>query len=188
MFASPNLLAPGASGLLLGLCLAANCIGEVPIFYFSGAIIKRLGVELSINIAIIAYLLRLAAYAMIPWLPSLWIILPVEVLQGLTFALAWSAGTVHCRDVAPPHLRSSVQSIYSGLYSGVGAGVGGLAGGLLYGAFGGQVMCASGCGVMFVGWVLANGINSISKAMKKVAHRFSVTARFSQRAPPPVQQ
>ena len=96
---------------------------------------------------------------LLPEYPTLWLILPVELLQGATFALAWSAGTVHCRRIAPRRLRSTVQSIFSGLYSGVGAGVGGLAGGMLYDAFGGRVMFISGAGTLAVGWLLANGTN-----------------------------
>lgn len=55
-------------------------------------------------------------------MPSPWFVLPVELLQGLTFALAWSAGTVHVKRIAPPRLRGTVQSIFSGLYTGVGEG------------------------------------------------------------------
>ena len=54
-------------------------------------------------------------------------------LQGATFALAWSAGTLHVKRLSPLHLRGTVQSIFAGLYTGVGAGLGGLVGGLLYG-------------------------------------------------------
>ena len=53
----------GASGTLLGLCLTMNCIGEVPFFYFSGAIIKKLGVQPALNIAMGAYCLRVGCYA-----------------------------------------------------------------------------------------------------------------------------
>ena len=65
----------------------------------------------------------------LPLLPSAWLVLPVELLQGCTFALAWSAGTVQVKRIAPPHLRSTVQSLFQGLYTGIGGQVdgGGLA-------------------------------------------------------------
>ena len=53
----------GAKGTLLGVCLTMNCIGEVPFFYYSGAIIKKLGVYPSLNIGMAAYCLRLGCYA-----------------------------------------------------------------------------------------------------------------------------
>lgn len=52
----------GANGLLLGFCLTLNSCGEVPVFYFSGAIIKRIGIDTSFNIAMGAFVLRLGCY------------------------------------------------------------------------------------------------------------------------------
>ena len=60
---SPRPACAGANGTLLGLCLAVNCNAEVPVFYYSGALIKRLGVELALNLAMGAYCVRLVAYA-----------------------------------------------------------------------------------------------------------------------------
>lgn len=45
----------------------------------------------------------------LPLLPSVWWVLPVELLQGLTFALAWSSGCVYVKRIAPVWLRSTVQ-------------------------------------------------------------------------------
>lgn len=52
-----------APGTLLGLCLTLNTVGEVPVFYFSGALIKRLGVNKALNISMGAYVVRLGCYA-----------------------------------------------------------------------------------------------------------------------------
>ncbi|KAG7674534.1 putative Major facilitator superfamily domain-containing protein 6-B [Nannochloris sp. 'desiccata'] len=171
----------GASGTLLGLCLAINCVGEVPFFYFSGAIIKRLGVTVSFNLAMVAYIIRLGAYALLPLYPTLWIALPIELLQGLTFGLAYSAGTVHCRRISPKYLRSTVQSIFFGLYTGIGAGIGGLAGGMIYNAYGGQMMYIVATILLTTGWAAANFTNLIQylrkgvkgglKRAKQVGHR-----------------
>lgn len=48
--------------MLLGLCMSANCLGEVLVFYFSGWWLARLGVERALNLAAAAYALRLGAY------------------------------------------------------------------------------------------------------------------------------
>lgn len=47
---------------------------------------------------------------LLPYYPTVWVVLVVELLQGATFALAWSAGTVHCRRIAPKRLVSTVQA------------------------------------------------------------------------------
>ncbi|KAL4434055.1 hypothetical protein ABPG75_000496 [Micractinium tetrahymenae] len=146
----------GATGTLMGLCLSANCAAEVPVFFFSGRILERIGVERALQVAMGAYVVRLSCYLALPLLPSPWFVLPVELLQGLTFALAWSAGTVHVKRIAPPHLRGTVQSIFSGLYTGVGAGLGGLGGGLLYGSFGASALFRSAALTLAAGWLAAN--------------------------------
>lgn len=56
----------------------------------------------------------------LPLLPSPWFVLPCELLQGLTFALAWAAGTVHVKRISPPHLRGTVQSLFQACYTGIG--------------------------------------------------------------------
>lgn len=52
----------GASGTLLGLCLTMNCISEVPVFYFSGIMIKKMGVQASLNLGMAAFVLRIGLY------------------------------------------------------------------------------------------------------------------------------
>ena len=53
----------------MGLCLSANCLAEFPVFYFSGPIVERLGVERAFTYAMVAYVLRLCAYIVscAPW-------------------------------------------------------------------------------------------------------------------------
>jgi hypothetical protein len=46
----------------MGLCLSANCAAEVPVFWASGRLLKALGVERALNIAMAAYCLRLLCY------------------------------------------------------------------------------------------------------------------------------
>lgn len=74
-------------------------------------------------------------------------------LQGATFALAWSAGTLHVKRLSPPHLRGTVQSIFAGLYTGVGAGLGGLVGGLLYGRLGSAALFRTAALALATGWL-----------------------------------
>ena len=41
-------------------------------------------------------------------------VLPVELLHGLTFALAWSTGTAVSGQLAPPGLEATTLSIFQG--------------------------------------------------------------------------
>lgn len=49
--------------MLLGLCLSVNCAAEIPVFYFNSRILARLGVLRAFHLAMAAFILRLACYA-----------------------------------------------------------------------------------------------------------------------------
>ncbi len=87
-----------------------NCVAEVPVFHFEKAISSRLSTPAILHLSILALAARLLAYAALPALPGVpWAVLPVELLQGVTFALCWSAATTHCREVAPEGLQATMQ-------------------------------------------------------------------------------
>lgn len=55
------------------------------------------------------YVLRMLLYALLPALPSVWWVLPIETLHGITFACGWGAGTVCCKQMAPHGLAATMQ-------------------------------------------------------------------------------
>eukprot|EP00887_Chlorella_sp_A99_P007159 scaffold2.g7159.t1 len=127
----------GAPSMLLGLCLTVNTCGEVPVFWFQGTWLRRLGPELAFHVAMLAWIVRLGLYCLLPLFPTPWVVLLVEPLHGFTFGMAYGSGTVMCKRLAPsPHLRGSVQSMLFGLYYGVGPGISGMAGGLIMASMG----------------------------------------------------
>ena len=69
---------------------------------------------------------------------------------------------MNVKRIAPPHLRSTTQSLFAGLYGGIGAGLGGLVGGLLYGRLGARAMFATAAASVLAGWLLANAVLSLS--------------------------
>eukprot|EP00892_Ulva_mutabilis_P006319 jgi/Ulvmu1/4059/UM019_0036.1 len=127
-----------APPLLMGSCLAVICCAEVPVFAFSGRILHALGYQGALRAGLAAYCVRLFAYSCLRQMPSLWFILPVELLHGVTFGVAWCGGVNLCNSIAPAGLESTAQSLFSGMYAGMGRGVGGLAGGLLLHHYGGM--------------------------------------------------
>lgn len=146
----------GASETLMGLTLTFTCIAETAVFYYTDAVIAWLGNSITrcLHLVYFAFIIRMGCYSLLPYLPSLWFILPVELLHGLTFALAWAAGTTHCRTIAPPGLEATTQSLYQGFYFGVGYGMGGLVGGLVYQYVGAEAVFVEACVVMTVGWTV----------------------------------
>lgn len=46
---------------------------------------------------------------LLPLAPTPWLVLGIELLQGATFALGWTAGCVYVKRTAPRHARSTTQ-------------------------------------------------------------------------------
>ncbi len=88
-----------------------TCIAEVPAFQLQDRLLDRWGVTAVLDLVQAVYGLRLALYALLPFAgPScIYMVLPVEVLHGITFACGWGAGTVNCKQLAPAGLAATLQ-------------------------------------------------------------------------------
>ena len=58
-----------------------------------------------------SWLLRVlqVAYSTLAHWPTTWLVLGVEALNGITFACAWPAGTLHCSRIAPFGMEATTQ-------------------------------------------------------------------------------
>ena len=146
----------GASKHLMSISLFLTCAAEVPIFHYAGTIIERLGLSGSVSLILGAFVVRLGAYSTMSYWPSLWLVLFVEPLHGLTFGLAWATGTAFAKQVAPSGLEATMQSAFSSSYFGLGTGLGGLLGGWTYQQFGPAQCFAIGATVILIGSVVAS--------------------------------
>lgn len=100
----------GGSEALMGLTLTFTCLAEVPMFQLQGELLQRISVAAALHLVLATYVLRLGLYACLPHLPGCpWVVLPIELLHGITFGLGWGAGTVNSRRVAPPALAATMQ-------------------------------------------------------------------------------
>lgn len=144
----------GGSETLMGFTLAITCVAETIVFYYTKAIIHYVGLDGCFHICYVAFLLRLGGYATLTWWSSPWLVLlPIELLHGITFGLTWSSGTAKSALLAPPGLEATTQSCFQGSMFGIGTGLGGLIAGNVYNAYGPQWMFT----VMFLlvlgGWI-----------------------------------
>eukprot|EP00850_Spirogloea_muscicola_P011287 SM000069S20724 [mRNA] locus=s69:571648:574646:+ [translate_table: standard] len=141
----------GASNTLMGLTLTMTCVAELPIMYFSGAIIRRMGVVNVLLMVLVCYVIRLAGYSV---LRDPWMVLPIELLHGVTFGCGFSAASVHAGEIAPPGLAVTVQGLFHAAWFGLGAGLGHLGGGLLYDHYGGAYLFRSTALLVLLGLFL----------------------------------
>ncbi|XP_066298488.1 major facilitator superfamily domain-containing protein 6-like isoform X2 [Branchiostoma lanceolatum] len=127
----------GGSQLLLGLALMANCVAEIPIFFFSGKVIHTISHKRIFQLALFCYFIRFMSYSLIP---SPWWVLMIEPLHGITFGAMYSAAITYASLIAPPGMETTVQGIVGAVYYGVGRASGALLGGALFHTYGGVVM------------------------------------------------
>ncbi|KAL4428408.1 hypothetical protein ABPG75_002497 [Micractinium tetrahymenae] len=145
----------GGSELLMGLSLSMTCAAETLVFYFLPRLL-RLGFRRCMHLVLLAFLLRMLCYAALPYAPTPWLVLPVEVLHGFTFALAWGAGCAYCQQLAPPGLEATSQGLFQGLYFGLGVAAGSTLGGQVYQRLGAQAVYLVACCVLAAGWLLCS--------------------------------
>ncbi|XP_065366607.1 major facilitator superfamily domain-containing protein 6 [Calliphora vicina] len=123
--------------LIEGCVVAAECLaGEVPFFFYSGKIIKKLGYIHCMSLCFFFYAVRLA---LISWIPNPWYLVGVELFfQGCTYALCYTCIVAYASAVAPPGTSATVQGLMAGMDDGLGFSIGSLIGGLSFKRFGGR--------------------------------------------------
>lgn len=122
----------GGSKAVLGAAIAVACAAEIPVFYFSTTLVRKLGARRVLDVAAAAFAVRLIGYTIAGSAAGPAAVVPLEALHGLAFAGAWAAGTERCAALAPPGLKSTAQSLFSAAYVGVGGGRLGNEGGCVF--------------------------------------------------------
>lgn len=144
-----------ASTWLWRCCTLRRSSSQVPVFQFAGSIMEAIGIQGSLHLVLAAFVIRLTAYSTMALWPSVNIVLAVELLHGLTFGLAWAAGSEHCKRVAPVGLEATVQAAFQSCYFGLGTGSGGLVGGFVYQHYGPVACFLVAAGMVSAGWALS---------------------------------
>lgn len=123
----------GASRTLMTLSLAVGTISEIPFWFISARLLRRLGSARMIALALAVATARSVGMALMR--DPLWI-LPISLLHGPSFAMLWTAGVAEADAAAPPGLGATAQGLYSGMIFGLGGALGGFAGGPVAAAIG----------------------------------------------------
>ena len=119
----------GASTTLMGAALTVATISELAVFYYADYLLERWGVLNFLLISLVGITIRLFGYYSIS-VPLL--VLPIQLLHGLTFAARWSAGIAYTDRAAPKGMGATAQGIFNGVWIGMSGIFGGLIGGWMY--------------------------------------------------------
>jgi hypothetical protein len=102
-----NLSDGSGSGSMLGIMRLASSLAGGPVFWISGSIIHRIGVNGVMAVSLLFYILRFLIYA---FAKTAWLALPAEILRGFSFAIFWSAATYYVYSIAPKNLTATMVS------------------------------------------------------------------------------
>lgn len=115
-------------GRCLGVCRLVSSVAAGPMFWLSGEIAKKIGIQGILTMSLASYVLRFFNYAL---LRNPWQALPAEILRGITFATFWAGSTYYVYNAAPNGLTATMLSLLNGVYHGIGQSLGALVGGYL---------------------------------------------------------
>lgn len=139
-----------ASKTLMGITLAATTASEVPVFFFSQYLLRRLGARGLLITALLAQVVRMFAYAL---MPAPWFVLLINLLHGLTFSAMWVAAVNYANESAPAGLGATAQGLLSGVSMGLAGMIGALIGGVLYDSIGPAAMFGCAGVAVFLGLI-----------------------------------
>uniref|UniRef100_A0A1B0B8T3 Major facilitator superfamily associated domain-containing protein n=1 Tax=Glossina palpalis gambiensis TaxID=67801 RepID=A0A1B0B8T3_9MUSC len=120
---------------LQGFVMAIQCFcGELPFFFSSGWILKKIGHINAMSLVLFGFGVRFILYSM---LQDPWYVLPIELLNGVTFGLFYATMASYASIVAPPGTETTMQGLVGAIFEGIGVSTGSFVGGLLFDSVGG---------------------------------------------------
>lgn len=120
-----------------GLLWIFGPLSEIPVIFFSGAIIRRIGARNLFGLGVLGAALRLTGYALVP---SVILVLPLQLLHSLTFGAYHTASIHYVNRIVPADMKQSAMAIFAVISLGVASVAGHALGGVIIDAWGYRVM------------------------------------------------
>ncbi len=98
----------GGNEGLVGTAAALATLTELPIMFWGNKILKRFGSWRLLLVAYLAISIRLFLYAV---MPDAWWVLPISLLNSLTFGVYWIATVAYVDQMASDEIKSSAQGM-----------------------------------------------------------------------------
>lgn len=137
----------------LGIVYSITALSEMPFFFLAGKLMNRFGAQTVFLFATVIYLIR---WIVLSFTPATWIIILVQVFNGMSFGLAFAAGIGIASKASSESNRATAQTVYSAVNSGIASIIGSVLGGALLNRFGpsgiyqfSAVLCVVGFVVMY---------------------------------------
>lgn len=169
----------GASAALMGASVAVRSFGELPIFFYAGWMIERMGHVFVLRMALLAMAATFGFYSVIV---NPWITLVVEVLLGLALGAFFSALPSYAEEIAPQGTEATTMGLVMGFFEGIGTALGGMIGGAGFEWFGGrktfQTVGSAGLAWCLIAYAM-DGIVRIVASQRPRKGKLLVKSRFA---------
>jgi PPP family 3-phenylpropionic acid transporter len=150
-FGTLHWLAAGHDKDTIGLLWAIGVVAEVGLFAVGGGVIGRIG---PIWLLVLAGAGGIVRWTVTAFSTDLLVLMPLQLLHGLTFGAAHLAAMYYLMREVPPGLAATAQGLYGAVAWGAAFGLTMLVAGALYAAYGGGAFFVM-AGMCFAGMVLA---------------------------------
>lgn len=92
---------------LQGLVMGIQCFGgELPFFFISGKLLKKIGHVNAMSLVLLGFGVRFFLYSL---LSNPWWVLPIELLNGVTFGIFYATMASYASIVSPPGTEATLQ-------------------------------------------------------------------------------
>lgn len=135
----------GGTPVLFSIILLIYCLAEVVMYFLSGYVVEAIGQQGMICLAFACYTAR---YLMYTYLKDPWLVIPMEMVQGITYGGVWSIASVYVNE--PPEAKPMIQSILHGSYWGIGMALGAAISGVIIDAVGAPILFLIAAGICFL--------------------------------------
>ena len=135
----------------MGVCTATAILAETIMFPYCSKIIKILGGPIpAIIMGVFSYFVR---FLLTSYVQNAWLILPIQLLHCVGWALFWSAAVEHTHAISKSEISTSMFGILNGLHFGIGGLIANMIGGVVYEKYKGRILFR-GASVIYAGWSL----------------------------------
>jgi PPP family 3-phenylpropionic acid transporter len=123
-----------------GLIWLLGPLSEIPVIYYSRRIMDRIGVRNLFALGLLGITVRLASFCLAP---SLWFVVPLQLLHSLTFGAYHCSSVTYVSRIVPVRLQSTAQTLFAAVTVGLGSMIGGAVGGMVARHFGFRTLYGS---------------------------------------------
>jgi MFS transporter, PPP family, 3-phenylpropionic acid transporter len=139
----------GHSGIAIGSLWTLGVLAEIVVFLFLPALFRRHTLSAILLASLVCAVVRFLAIGWLP--PSLWLLVPVQLLHAATFGAFHAAAVAAVHRVFPEHAQARGQTLFSSIAYGAGGAAGALIAGWAWQTSGSALAFSASAAAALVG-------------------------------------